>query len=379
MSLGTISDKEEINGFYRGKVELRQDPTGRGKVKVRVPQFHGYPGFTEEFIHVEYLPWAEYMSPFGGGYDTGSFHIPPVGSWVWVAFEAGDLDKPIYLGGMYHKDLEKERTMGWLEESMSGDREIPESEDDIPVGEWTVPEGEHERPKDIDIDPSAKKQEPRQSVFFKSNKGHTIATDDDDEKESLSIIDRAGQIFKMISPIKEDVNRSGDKSFKRENKSCYNNDQFDYEEDSFQQKSVILIKDLAGQLIRTVAEYAKEKIEIVSRNKDKDRQSVAQLKSESGSVGFFLLAEDKNLNNRVYIEADASSPSLKLVVVQSGMVVSRSNLGTTGITHETTGGLTLRGNPLYFYPHQGIATTPFVSVPDGTTWEDGEDEKFVEE
>jgi uncharacterized protein involved in type VI secretion and phage assembly len=71
-------------GKYRGVVVDDQDPDGRFRLRVAVPAM-GLPG-----------SWAEASLPVSGLWP--SFTPPPVGSLVWIEYEAGDPDKPIYTG-----------------------------------------------------------------------------------------------------------------------------------------------------------------------------------------------------------------------------------------------------------------------------------------
>jgi uncharacterized protein involved in type VI secretion and phage assembly len=71
-------------GKYRGVVVDDQDPVGRFRLRVAVPAI----GLQDS--------WAEASLPVSGLWP--SFTPPPVGSGVWIEFEAGDADKPIYTG-----------------------------------------------------------------------------------------------------------------------------------------------------------------------------------------------------------------------------------------------------------------------------------------
>ena len=66
------------------------DPLLRGRVRVTVPAVLGE----------EASGWAEPAAPFSGD-GVGQFTLPPVGAGVWVEFEAGDPDYPIWTGGWW--------------------------------------------------------------------------------------------------------------------------------------------------------------------------------------------------------------------------------------------------------------------------------------
>ncbi|MDY6795812.1 MAG: phage baseplate assembly protein V [Actinomycetota bacterium] len=74
-------------GKYRGKVENNVDPMQLGRVQVSVPALLGEGR----------LSWAMPCTPYAGS-GVGLFTIPPVGANVWVEFEAGDTDYPIWSG-----------------------------------------------------------------------------------------------------------------------------------------------------------------------------------------------------------------------------------------------------------------------------------------
>ena len=74
-------------GKYRGKVENNQDPKQKGRVEVSVPAV--YDDGTKNWA----LPCVPYAGP-----DVGKSAIPPVGANVWVEFEGGEADSPIWTG-----------------------------------------------------------------------------------------------------------------------------------------------------------------------------------------------------------------------------------------------------------------------------------------
>ena len=75
-------------GKYRGTVADNKDDQGRGRLAVRVPAVFG------EQMTVLALPCVPVAGPKG----TGPFAMPDVGSNVWVEFEAGDRNHPIWTG-----------------------------------------------------------------------------------------------------------------------------------------------------------------------------------------------------------------------------------------------------------------------------------------
>lgn len=74
-------------GKYRGKVEDNADPLGLGRVQVSVPSVLG------EVTRAWAMPCVPYAGP-----GVGLFLVPPIGANVWVEFEGGESDFPIYAG-----------------------------------------------------------------------------------------------------------------------------------------------------------------------------------------------------------------------------------------------------------------------------------------
>lgn len=77
-------------GKYRGRVESNVDPFQQGRVQVSCPAVLGDGG----------LSWAMPCAPFAGD-GVGLFAVPGVGANIWVEFEGGDPDYPIWSGGFW--------------------------------------------------------------------------------------------------------------------------------------------------------------------------------------------------------------------------------------------------------------------------------------
>ena len=74
-------------GKYRGVVSDIDDPHMIGRIKARVPDVMGD----------DESGWAMPCAPFGGS-GRGFFALPKVGGGVWIEFEHGDPDYPIWSG-----------------------------------------------------------------------------------------------------------------------------------------------------------------------------------------------------------------------------------------------------------------------------------------
>jgi uncharacterized protein involved in type VI secretion and phage assembly len=77
-------------GKFRGTVLNNIDPEMRGRLLLSVPDV------------LSLLPstWAEPCVPLAGptGPPMGVYMVPPIGAGVWVEFEQGDPDHPIWVG-----------------------------------------------------------------------------------------------------------------------------------------------------------------------------------------------------------------------------------------------------------------------------------------
>ena len=79
-----------LYGKYRGTVINNVDPMQIGRIQAMVPDLAGFvPG-----------TWAMPCLPMAG-INTGVFTVPMIGSGVWVEFERGDPDYPIWVGGYW--------------------------------------------------------------------------------------------------------------------------------------------------------------------------------------------------------------------------------------------------------------------------------------
>jgi uncharacterized protein involved in type VI secretion and phage assembly len=72
------------------------DPERRGRLMITVPDVLGLAPST----------WAEPCVPLSGapGVPMGIYTVPPLGSAVWVEFEQGDPDHPVWVGCLVTKN-----------------------------------------------------------------------------------------------------------------------------------------------------------------------------------------------------------------------------------------------------------------------------------
>jgi uncharacterized protein involved in type VI secretion and phage assembly len=85
-----MSEPERYYGKYRGTVVLNTDPENRGRIQVEVPGV----------LSLVPSTWAEACVPLAGptGFAMGTYVVPSIGTAVWVEFEHGDPNKPIWVG-----------------------------------------------------------------------------------------------------------------------------------------------------------------------------------------------------------------------------------------------------------------------------------------
>jgi uncharacterized protein involved in type VI secretion and phage assembly len=82
-----MNEAQKFFGKYRGTVVNNIDPAQSGRIQVQVPDVGNMQAST----------WAE-PSAASAGTQSGFYQIPPVGSSVWVEFEQGDPDYPVWSG-----------------------------------------------------------------------------------------------------------------------------------------------------------------------------------------------------------------------------------------------------------------------------------------
>jgi uncharacterized protein involved in type VI secretion and phage assembly len=82
-----MDDSSKHYGKYRGTVINNVDPQLTGRIQAQVPDILGLSVST----------WAMPCVPFGGLL-TGMVSVPSIGAGVWIEFEQGDLNYPIWTG-----------------------------------------------------------------------------------------------------------------------------------------------------------------------------------------------------------------------------------------------------------------------------------------
>ncbi|MEU5046266.1 phage baseplate assembly protein V [Streptomyces griseorubiginosus] len=142
-----LADKVERRyyGKYRGIVRDNEDPSLLGRLKVSVPSLLGPDVVTG---------WAAPCVPYGGAADQGFLFVPGISSGVWVEFEEGDLEFPVWVGTY-----------------------------------WTAPDAVSQVPKPQDDDGTelSDVQNPPTRKIIKTLKGHTVQFEDRDGAEAILV------------------------------------------------------------------------------------------------------------------------------------------------------------------------------------------------
>ena len=85
-----MSEIKRFYGKYRGTVINNVDPMQIGRIQVMAP----------DVSNVMLSSWAMPCVPVAG-INMGMFTVPLIGAGVWVEFEQGDPDYPIWVGGFW--------------------------------------------------------------------------------------------------------------------------------------------------------------------------------------------------------------------------------------------------------------------------------------
>lgn len=82
-----MSSATKYYGKYRGTVVQNVDPEQRGRIQAIVP----------DVSNVVPTTWASACVPLAGK-SMGTYVVPQIGSGVWIEYEQGDVDYPIWTG-----------------------------------------------------------------------------------------------------------------------------------------------------------------------------------------------------------------------------------------------------------------------------------------
>jgi uncharacterized protein involved in type VI secretion and phage assembly len=155
--------RSRIYGVVTGLVQDIKDPLNLGRVKVIFPWLAEQ---GEDAVHVEdqdkraHSYWAR-MATLMAGKDRGSWVLPEVNDEVLVAFEHGQLDRPVVIGMLWNKE---------------------------------------------DTPPEAMDADAKNDIrSFKSRSGHRVVFDDSDDKPSILIVDKTKKNSIFIDSTKNSM------------------------------------------------------------------------------------------------------------------------------------------------------------------------------
>jgi len=287
-------------GTYAGVVEDVSDPLSIFRVRVRVPQIHR----GNDVSATDNLPWAHPCFP------PGMYRAPDVGDSVWVMFEGGVVENPIWLGvfpaipdaSIIHGRLPNKPsvTVSSVPSPSINDNDpnvrsfvsktisIPISE----VGQGTpsissptgfsalgsqleqaktqlsqgrsntstyVKTPGNESPEETI---SKKSSDPTVGTITKSIFGHTIVISDDPGNEFIKIIDRIGQEIELVGPVEPILSNNNMRY--RSIREASRGDQ--YQPPTNLKDAFVRIKDAYGQEILLCADQENPYIRIMAKD-----------------------------------------------------------------------------------------------------------------
>lgn len=144
------------HGVALGIVTSNKDEGNQGRVKIKMP-----------WLNEDESDWIPVIN-FLGGKDHGSFFIPEVDDQVLVAFEQGDLNRPVVIGSFYSKEVKPEVNTS--------------------NGENNIKRIKTKSGHEIIFDD----KENQQKLTVSSSSGHKISLDDSSGSPKISIEDKTG-------------------------------------------------------------------------------------------------------------------------------------------------------------------------------------------
>lgn len=159
-------------GMYRALVSDNNDPKKWNRIRVECPEIYGA-GNTS--------PWCEPVGLPGSDSYQGFSWVPEIGAVVWVMFEEGDSDYPLYTSGPWFDD-----TTG-LPQHAKGDTDDSDSSSLTPKGKGAgfIPAS------------TAQPQYPNCRVM-KSVAGHMLEFDDTPGKERVQLFHKSGAHIEFL-------------------------------------------------------------------------------------------------------------------------------------------------------------------------------------
>lgn len=183
--------KDKLYGLYRAYVYDNKDPENLGRLKLCIPSAYGSDG-DDPLVS----DWIYPAFPVNG-WQFGLQCIPPVknkdGSpvLVWVAFEMGDKEMPVWFGGPVSED-------GLHEDVKKNHKDRVNGVTNKCLFCWSSPSGHK-----IFLNDQKHEDHEKRCIVIKSVKGNTIIFDDKDERDT-SITIRSVDGHSIIFNDKDD-------------------------------------------------------------------------------------------------------------------------------------------------------------------------------
>lgn len=163
------NEQEKIYGVVIGKVENNIDKEGLGRVQLSFPHLSD----------INLSNWARIAASMAGGDKTtstswGTYFLPDIGDEVLVAFEQGDINKPVVIGSLWN--------------GLARPPEVNKSSNEKKVIKM-------KSGMQIVFDETTGSE----NLFLQDKAGSTIKMDSREGNESLLLQDKAGSMIKMDS------------------------------------------------------------------------------------------------------------------------------------------------------------------------------------
>jgi len=193
---------DRIFGKLRAYVTNNEDPLKIGRVRCIAPRFDP---------DVE-LPWALPNFPIAGLNDFGEPRVPPCNAWIWIEFEAGDPEAPIWTGCFYTKEGDYPQTpkvatdrddlsvaaRGNIPATLTNGAEYEPQEESLKFKRNTEIVQSRSEIEIPEPQSRSNSQYPYNNMF-KSTSGHVIETDDTPGYERLAWFHRKGT-YREVAP-----------------------------------------------------------------------------------------------------------------------------------------------------------------------------------